>query len=61
VTNLPVGLLINFNVELLSQGGVRRVINSRYKPQSAEPPVVDRGESDAASEIEEAVTEEEIL
>jgi len=53
--------LINFNVELLSQGGVRRVINSRSKPQSAEPPLVNRGESDAASEFEEVVTEEEIL
>ena len=29
--NLPVGLLINFNVEHLVDG-VRRVINSRYKP-----------------------------
>src|SRR5215831_6825800 len=31
--NLPVGLLINFNVEHLVEG-VRRVINSEYKPEA---------------------------
>ena len=32
LTNLPVGLLLNFNVEVLTDGGVKRIINSRYKP-----------------------------
>ena len=32
LTNLPVGLLINFNVEVLSAGCVRRVVNGRYNP-----------------------------
>ncbi|HET7697729.1 MAG TPA: GxxExxY protein [Vicinamibacterales bacterium] len=32
LTNLPVGLLINFNVETLSQGGINRVVNAKYRP-----------------------------
>lgn len=31
LTNHPVGLLINFNVETLTQGGVKRIINARYR------------------------------
>ena len=31
LTNLPVGLLINFNVDRLTNGGVKRIINSKYK------------------------------
>ena len=31
LTNLPVGLLINFNVETLTKGGVHRVINAKYR------------------------------
>lgn len=41
LTNLPVGLLINFNVELLSNGGIRRVVNSKYKaPAESQVPIV---------------------
>ena len=32
LTNLPVGLLINFNVETLTDGGVKRMINGKYRP-----------------------------
>jgi GxxExxY protein len=32
LTNLPVGLLLNFNVDVLTDGGVKRIINPRYKP-----------------------------
>jgi hypothetical protein len=32
LTNLPVGLLINFNVALLSDGRIKRIING--KPQA---------------------------
>jgi GxxExxY protein len=31
LTNHPVGLLINFNVETLTAGGVKRIINGRYR------------------------------
>jgi GxxExxY protein len=31
LTNLPVGLLINFNVETLTAGGVKRVVNAKYR------------------------------
>jgi GxxExxY protein len=31
LTNLPVGLPINFNVAYLSDGGIRRIINGKYK------------------------------
>ena len=34
LTNLPVGLLINFNVETLTEGGVRRVVNAKYRPNN---------------------------
>jgi GxxExxY protein len=34
LTNLPVGLLLNFNVEVLTDGGVKRIINPRYKPSA---------------------------
>ena len=34
LTNLPVGLLINFNVEHLTDG-VKRVVNGKYKPTAA--------------------------
>jgi hypothetical protein len=30
LTNHPVGLLINFNVETLTKGGVKRIINAKY-------------------------------
>ena len=36
LTNLPVGLLINFNVERLADGGVKRVINAKYRSSDAE-------------------------
>jgi GxxExxY protein len=35
LTNLPVGLLINFNVEVLTHGGVKRIVNPKYKPDLA--------------------------
>jgi hypothetical protein len=35
LTNLPVGLLINFNVERLVDG-VKRVVNPKYKPESVD-------------------------
>jgi GxxExxY protein len=38
--NLPVGLLINFNVELLSDGGIKRIVNGRYTA----PPQTERTE-----------------
>ena len=38
LTNLPVGLLINFNVETLTQGGVKRVINAKYRPRVPSDP-----------------------
>jgi len=41
--NLPVGLLINFNVECLSDGGIKRVVNGRYKPPT---PIEVQPESD---------------
>ena len=28
---MPVGLLINFNVAYLSDGGVKRIINGKYE------------------------------
>jgi GxxExxY protein len=31
LTNMPVGLLINFNVAYLSDGGVKRIINGKYE------------------------------
>ena len=31
LTGLPVGLLLNFNVEMLTNGGVKRIINPSYK------------------------------
>jgi GxxExxY protein len=31
LTNLPVGLVINFNVETLTEGGVKRVVNAKYR------------------------------
>jgi GxxExxY protein len=31
LTNHPVGLLFNFNVETLTKGGVKRVINAKYR------------------------------
>jgi len=31
LTNLPVGLLINFNVETLTKGGVNRIINPKHR------------------------------
>jgi GxxExxY protein len=34
LTNLPVGLLLNFNVEVLTAGGVKRIINPQYKASS---------------------------
>src|SRR5262245_29104830 len=33
LTGLPVGLLLNFNVETLTSGGVKRVINPKFKTQ----------------------------
>ena len=39
LTNLPVGLLINFNVALLSDGGVKRIINPKYKGSVMTPTV----------------------
>lgn len=33
LTGLPVGLLLNFNVETLANGGVKRIINPNYKQQ----------------------------
>ena len=33
LTNMPVGLLINFNVAYLSDGGVKRIINGKYEAQ----------------------------
>ena len=35
LSNLPVGLLINFNVEYLSGGGIKRVVNPKYRPSPA--------------------------
>jgi GxxExxY protein len=34
LTNLPVGLLINFNVETLTDGGVKRIVNGKYRPNN---------------------------
>jgi GxxExxY protein len=34
LTNLPVGLLINFNVATLTDGGVKRVVNAKYRPNN---------------------------
>jgi GxxExxY protein len=34
LTNLPVGLLLNFNVEVLTAGGVKRIVNSRYRSEA---------------------------
>ena len=31
LTNHPVGLLLNFNVETLTKGGVKRIVNARYR------------------------------
>jgi PD-(D/E)XK nuclease superfamily protein len=31
LTALPVGLLLNFNVETLTNGGVKRIINPNYR------------------------------
>lgn len=31
LTNHPVGLLLNFNVETLTKGGVKRIINAKYR------------------------------
>ena len=39
LTNLPVGLLINFNVESLTQGGVKRVINAKYRSRVTNDPM----------------------
>ena len=36
LTNLPVGLLLNFNVAVLTDGGVKRVINTKYRPGATE-------------------------
>jgi GxxExxY protein len=33
--NMPVGLLINFNVDCLSDGGIKRVVNAKYKSSPA--------------------------
>lgn len=47
LTNMPVGLLINFNVEHLT-AGVRRIINAKYKPgHVAAVPIV--GSADPAA------------
>jgi GxxExxY protein len=48
LTNLPVGLLINFNVDLLTNGGVKRVVNPKYKPVSDSP------DGAAGSKVDEA-------
>ena len=34
LTNLPGGLLINFNVETLTDGGVKRAVNAKYRPNN---------------------------
>ena len=34
--NLPVGLLVNFNVATLMKGGVRRVVNPKFADQVGE-------------------------
>ena len=36
LANLPVGLLVNFNVETLTKGGVRRVVNPKFADQVGE-------------------------
>jgi GxxExxY protein len=46
LTNLPVGLLINFNVEHLVDG-VKRIVNSRYKAGEVTP-VPNAGNEDPA-------------
>jgi GxxExxY protein len=35
LTDLPVGLLLNFNVVSLKQGGIKRVVNPKYAKQVA--------------------------
>ena len=42
LTNLPVGLLLNFNVEVLTNGGVKRIVNPRYRPAASS--VLDEGD-----------------
>ncbi|MGZ8868688.1 MAG: GxxExxY protein, partial [Thermoanaerobaculia bacterium] len=37
LTNLPVGLLINFNVAYLTDGGVKRIINGKYEAAPTHP------------------------
>jgi hypothetical protein len=32
---VSVGLLLNFNVELLTRDGVKRIISAKYKPTAA--------------------------
>jgi GxxExxY protein len=44
--NLPVGLLINFNVEYLSDGGIKRVVNPRYKASVISPVQPESNEED---------------
>jgi len=34
--DLPVGLLINFNVEYLSGGGIKRIVNGKYNSRRTE-------------------------
>lgn len=34
LANKPLGLLLNFNVVHLREGGIKRVLNNRYKPQA---------------------------
>jgi GxxExxY protein len=52
LTNLPVGLLINFNVELLSNGGIKRVVNAKYAaPAVTDVPVV--GSQDPSSDFQD--------
>jgi GxxExxY protein len=36
LTGLPVGLLLNFNVETLTNGGVKRIINPNFKQHVAD-------------------------
>ena len=36
LTKHPVGLLINFNVETLTKGGVKRIINAKYRSTDPE-------------------------
>ena len=48
LTNLPVGLLINFNVEHLVDG-VKRIVNAKYRPDAV-PSLPSTGPDDPAEE-----------